>query len=228
MITGVLFDMDGLLVDSEPLWQRAEIEVFASVGVELTREACLETRGRRVDEVVRHWFERSPWTGRSVAAVRDAIVTRVVDLVRTEGTIKDGVVHALDFFAARGLPLGIASSSDYAVIEAVLDRLELRSCFAIVHSGEEEAHGKPHPDVYRGAARKLDRAPESCLALEDSPSGVASAKAAGMRCIAVVDASGVDPAEREVEANRLAGADLVLRSLGEIDAVVWQRVSNRR
>ena len=226
MIGGVLFDMDGLLIDSEPLWQRAEIEVFGALGLALTRAECLETRGLRVDEVVAHWFARAPWAGPGLGAVRDAIVQRVIALVAIDGRAKPGVAHALGFFAARGLPLGVASSSDHAIIDAVLARLGIRDAFAIVHSGEEEARGKPDPAIYRSAARKLGVAPARCVALEDSPSGVAAALAAGMRCIAVLDADTVG--DVVAERARLAAADVVLGSLAQIDAEVWRIVSAAR
>jgi sugar-phosphatase len=225
LIEGALFDMDGLLIDSEPLWQRAEIEVFGGLGLSLTRAECLETRGRRVDEVVAHWFARSPWRGASLGEVRDAIVARVVELVNVNGRAKPGVEHAIAFFRARGLPLGVASSSDYAIIEGVLERLAIRGAFAVVHSGQDELRGKPDPAIYRRAAEKLGVDARRCVALEDAPSGVASAKAAGMRCIAVVDAAGVGASEVEAEAARLGAADVVLRSLAEIDERVWQVVT---
>jgi sugar-phosphatase len=227
MIRGVLFDMDGLMIDSEPLWQRAEIEIFGTVGVELTRDMCLETRGRRVDEVVEHWWAQRPWVEPSRAAIRDAIVGRVIELVRSEGEAKPGLSAAIDLFAARGLPLGVASSSDYAIIEAALGRLTLAQRFAVVHSGQDEAVGKPHPGVYRSAARKLGVACEACLALEDSPSGVASAKAAGMLCVAVMDATSVPAAARRRERERLAAADAVLDSLEQIDAELLERLARR-
>jgi sugar-phosphatase len=215
VIRGVLFDMDGLMIDSEPLWQRAEIEVFGRVGLALTRADCLETRGRRIDEVVAFWWERRPWSGPPQERLRDAIVARVIELVRREGAPKPGLAHAIGFFAERGLPLGVASSSSYAIIDAVLERLALRDRFAVVHSGEEEPRGKPDPGVYRSAARKLGVPAAACVALEDSPSGVASAKAAGMRCIAVVDATGA-AGDVAAERERLAHADVVLESLLEI------------
>jgi len=224
MIGGVLFDMDGLMIDSEPLWQRAEIEVFATVGIRLTRELCLETRGRRIDEVVEHWRSRHPWATPPAATIRDQIVGRVIEGVRREGAPKPGLDHAIEFFASLGLPLGVASSSDYALIDAVLERLGVSRRFAIVHSGEEEALGKPHPDVYRNAARKLGVPPEHCLALEDSPSGIAAARAAGMRCIAVLDETGVSAEGIDRERARLAGATAILTSLEEIDARLWQSI----
>lgn len=221
MIEAVLFDMDGLLIDSEPLWQRAEIEVFATVGIALDAALCLETRGRRLDEVVEHWFARSPWSTPPRQSIAAAIIRRVTELVTERGAAKPGVGHAIEFFARRGLPLAVASSSDYAIIEAVLARLAIRDRFAAIHSGESERFGKPHPAIFLGVARKLATAPPRCLVLEDSPSGVAAAKAAGMRCIAVVDADTVGAGAVVDERRRLAPADAVLDSLEQIDEALW-------
>ncbi|MBE7452917.1 MAG: hexitol phosphatase HxpB [Kofleriaceae bacterium] len=225
MIEAVLFDMDGLLIDSEPLWQRAEIEIFARVGIELSVAQCLETRGRRLDEVVEHWFARSPWRSPSRPSIAEAIVARVTELVAECGAAKPGVAHAIGFFADRGLPLGVASSSNYSIIEAVLARLEIRQHFAAVHSGESERFGKPDPAIFLGAARKLAVAPAACLVLEDSPRGVEAAKAAGMRCIAVVDADTIGAAGVPEERRRLAAADVVLDSLEEICEPLWQTLT---
>lgn len=224
MIEAVVFDMDGLLIDSEPLWQEAEIEVFGRVGVALDRALCLRTRGRKLDEVVAYWYRARPWTGPSPEQVRAAIVAAVVERIAQRGEAKPGVEHALDFLAARGVPLAIASSSDRVVIDAVLDRLGARQRFRAIHSGEEETLGKPHPAIFLGAARKLGVAPTRCLAFEDSPGGVASARAAGMRCIAVPDAAasgGTVPAEER--AALAAAADHVLDSLLELDDALWRR-----
>lgn len=225
MIEAVLFDMDGLLIDSEPLWQRAEIEIFATVGIHLDVTQCLETRGRRLDEVIEHWFARSPWTAPSRRSIAEAIVARVTELVSEHGAAKPGVAHALEFFSRRGARLAVASSSNYSIIDAVLARLAISERFEALHSGESERFGKPHPAIFLGAARKLAAAPERCLVLEDSPSGVAAAKAAGMRCIAVLDAETVGSEGVAEERRRLAAADFVLDSLEQIDEALWRALA---
>jgi sugar-phosphatase len=223
VIEAVVFDMDGVLIDSEPLWQDAEIEVFSTVGLRLDRVRCRETRGRKLDEVVAHWLARAPRRA-SAAAVRAAIVERLLALVRERGTPKPGAAAAIGFLHGRGLPLAVASSSDYRIIETVLARLQLADCFRAVHSGEDERLGKPHPAIFLGAARKLGVAPARCLAFEDSPGGVASAKAAGMACVAVPDADGVGAEELPHERERLRGsADWVIDSLLEVDETLLAR-----
>lgn len=217
MLCALLFDMDGLLIDSEPLWHEAEVYGFGLAGLCLTPEQCLETTGLRVDEVVRvRWAER-PWAAPSQDSVAAAIVERVVELVRAEGVLKPGVAEALDFARASGLRIALASSSPYVIIDAVLDAFGLRSAFEVIHSAEEEARGKPEPDVYLTAARKLGVEPAACLALEDSPNGVVAAKAAGMKCIAIPE-----PVLRNDP--RLARADAILASLTEVDAELLGRL----
>lgn len=213
----IFFDMDGLLIDSEPLWHEAEVYGFGLAGLRLSPEQCLETTGLRVDEVVRFRYAQRPWTSPDQEAVTAAIVERLVDLVHAEGILKPGVAQALDRARASGGRIALASSSPYVIIDAVLDTFGLRSAFEVIHSAEEEARGKPEPDVYLTAARKLGVDPAACVALEDSPNGVLAAKAAGMKCIAVPE-----PALRNDP--RLARADAILGSLFEFDAALLDRL----
>lgn len=219
----VLFDMDGLLIDSEPLWQRAEIEVFGTAGMPLQPADCRRTTGLRIDEVVAFWRAQGRLALPADAPDRAAldlgarIVDRVIDLVRSEGALCPGARDAIAFFAATGLPLGLASSSALRLIDAVLAHFALRAHFTAITSAQDEPLGKPHPAVYLRAAAALGVPPTACLALEDSPSGVIAAKAARMTCIAVPTPE--DRADRRVQA-----ADLVLGSLREIDASLWTRL----
>lgn len=211
MLRAILFDMDGLLIDSEPLWHEAEVYGFGLAGLRLTPEQCLETTGLRVDEVVRFRYAQRPWAAPDQETVTAAIVERLVALVQSQGALKPGVAEALACAHGSGARIALASSSPYVIIDAVLDTLGLRCAFEVIHSAEEEARGKPEPDVYLTAARKLGVDPAGCLALEDSPNGVLAAKAAGMKCIAVPE-----PVLRNDP--RLARADAILGSLLEFDA----------
>lgn len=178
--------MDGVLIDSEPLWRRAEIETFATVGLELADEDCLETTGLRIDEAVGYWFARSPWTSREPAEMARAIVDRVGELIREEGTPLPGVHTSIEAARERGWRLGLASSSPRILIETVLENFDLREAFETACSAEDEEQGKPHPAVYLSAATHLGIDPRACIAIEDSLNGVRSALAAQMRCIAVL------------------------------------------
>ncbi|MEA2563108.1 MAG: mannitol-/sugar-/sorbitol-6-/2-deoxyglucose-6-phosphatase [Acidobacteriota bacterium] len=205
----LIFDMDGVLIHSEPLWHEAEIATAGEAGLELTPEDCLRTTGLRVDEVVAWWCERDPALAPRQEILVASILDRLVDLVTRRGTPKPGVDEVLAFARSRGLRLALASSSPYRVINAALDALGLHSAFEVIHSAEEEARGKPDPAVYLTTARKLGIEPERCIAVEDSPNGLLSAKAAGMQCIVVPElALRADP--------RFALADARVAELGEI------------
>lgn len=214
----LIFDMDGVLIDSEPLWHEAEIAAAGEAGLVLTPEDCLRTTGLRVDEVVAYWCERQPQLAPRREALVASTLDRLVGLVSRRGMPKPGVDEVLAFGRSRGLRLALASSSPYRVIYAALDALALHSTFEVIHSAEEETRGKPDPVVYLTTARKLGIEPERCIAVEDSPNGLLSAKAAGMKCIVVPEfALRADP--------RFALADARVGGLGEIGPELLDRLS---
>jgi beta-phosphoglucomutase-like phosphatase (HAD superfamily) len=209
-IDAVVFDMDGVLIDSEPYWREAEIEVFGSLGVELTPEMHEHTLGWRIADVVDHWHERFPWDEPERAAVVERLLDAVIDRVRTRGVIAPGAADAVALVERLGVRLAIASSSPYRLIEATLEVVGLAGRFEVVLSAQDLALGKPDPAVYLRAAEALAVAPERCLAIEDSPTGVRAAKAAGMVCIGV-------PTLASAVAVSDAGADVVVASLEDLD-----------
>jgi len=204
-----LFDMDGLLVDSEILWHEAEVEIFGSLGVPLAEATNRSTKGLYVDEVVDFWFGLYPWSGPSRADVSQSLLERVAELVDEKGRLLPGAERALDLTASRG-PIALASSTPLALIEHILGHFHLASRFASLHSAQFEPYGKPHPAVFLTAAQSLGVAPERCLVLEDSSAGVLAAKAARMTVVAVPT-----PADREQPT--FAIADLVLDSLADLE-----------
>ena len=221
-ISAVIFDMDGLMIDSEPLWQLAEIRAFREVGLELTREMCAQHTGIRVDEVVDIWYGHHPWDLARFPKpqVVQQIINELIRQINDVGQPMAGLEAALDFFQRRNLPLALASSSNRAIIEAVLARLKLGPRFSVIHSAEHEPYGKPHPGVYLSTAEQLGVSPRHCLALEDSINGVIAAKAARMACIAVPDPAHIDD-------RRFGIADVVLPSLTELDETIWKRLTGQ-
>lgn len=183
-----IFDMDGLLIDSEPLWHRAEIRIFASVGISLTPEQCRETTGIRIDEVVRIRYRQQPWSNKSLQQVEAEIMAEVQHLACTEGQALPGAQEVLAELSGRGMRLALASASPLPMITAVLAHLGMAKFFSAICSAADETEGKPHPAVYLSTARLLRVRPELCIAFEDSIPGVMSAKAAGMTVVAVPDA----------------------------------------
>ena len=198
--------MDGLLIDSEPLWQEAEISVFRSVGVPLTRELCRETVGVRLDQVVRHWYDRFPWHGESMKAVEARVLEEVSRLVVDRGQPMPGVRETIEMLVAANYTLAVASSSPMQLIRTALEAFGLIESFSVLHSAEVEVEGKPHPAVYFSTMSLLGVDPNNCIAFEDSVPGVLAAKGAGAWVIAVPDPADIsNPA--------FADADVVLSSL---------------
>lgn len=216
MIQAVIFDMDGLLIDSEPLWKEAEIQVLQTVGVPLTWEMTSKTTGLRVDEVVHYWHQKYPWSTPTQAEITKQIEAAGLALIRKKGIPKAGVDKIIALCQKHKFPIAIASSSSLAIIHAVVDKLHIKGNFKVIHSAEFEAYGKPHPAVYISAARKLGVTPQACLAFEDSANGVLSAKAAKMHCIAVP--------EPELRSNKRFGiADIIVDSLEDVTPEMIQR-----
>lgn len=189
----MIFDMDGVLIDSEPLWRRAQMKCFAAVGLTLTEEDCLQTVGSRIDEVANYWFERAPWScvASSIApsVIADRIVDEMVALIAAEGVPAQGAQEAIEAVQADGWRIALASSSSKRLIDTVLESFGWQSHFEVVRSAENESHGKPHPAVYLAAVRELALEPIDCVAIEDSANGMISALEAGMRCIAIPEAA---------------------------------------
>ena len=209
----VIFDLDGVLADSEPWWNQIDAKLLAENGVSYRGEYHRNVLGvsyRLAVEFYKNAFH---------------ISASVEELMRRRGEI------ATDFFANRvglfpsakatleqlremKLHLAVATSSVSASARPFLDRTGIRSLFCVVVTGDEVQQGKPHPDIYLRTAQKLGSSSEACLVIEDALAGVAAAKAANMRVAAIPDTLFVDPREYENE------ADYVLGSLSEIPALI--------
>ena len=205
-IKAAIFDMDGLLIDSEPLWREATIKVMSEVGIQLTYEQCKETMGYRVDEFVKYWLVKYKKEGEDIKKLSAQIVKEVISLIKTKGRIMDGVHEIIDLLYKEGIILAIASSSAEEIINAVVEKIGIKDKIKFIYSAEHEEFGKPHPGVYITAAKKLNVFVNQCLAFEDSPNGVLSAKAAKMKCVVIPDYL---PASDK----RYGIADLIVKSL---------------
>lgn len=206
-ILAAIFDMDGLIMDSEPLWDRAELEVMASLGVDITRRHELpDTLGLRIDVVVGLWYAQQPWNGPSREEVTARIISRAISLVEETRPLLPGAREAVALCKANGLKVGLASASPLHMLEKVLTMFDLRDSFDALASAEKLMWSKPHPQVYLDCAAKLGVDPQTCVALEDSVNGMVASKAARMRSIVV-------PAEENRHDPRYALADVKLESL---------------
>lgn len=206
----IIFDMDGVLIDSEPLWKIAEIKGFGKVGLDLTQTDCEETVGLRIDEVVEMWYQKTKWTNKTNKEVTDDIVSILIEEINTSGAALPGVEAALKKCKKAGLKIGLATSSYQSIIDAVLKKLNIGHYFDAIHSAEFETYGKPHPSVYLSTAKTLNIDPKECLVIEDSLNGAISGKAARMKVIAVPEKShGYNP--------KLIVADKIISSLEEFE-----------
>lgn len=176
----VIFDMDGVLIDSEPLWKIAMEQAFKRVGVHLERKQFAETVGLRIDEVITYWRNRFPWEGYTNDEVEELIISGLEKLIAEEGKPLVGVVETLHFLKSKSIKIGLATSSYERLIRFNLKQLQLESFFDFTHSAENEKYGKPNPSVYLTCAEKLGISPLKCLVIEDSFTGVLAGKAARM------------------------------------------------
>jgi mannitol-1-/sugar-/sorbitol-6-/2-deoxyglucose-6-phosphatase len=181
----VIFDMDGVLIDSEPLWKIAMEEVFRSIGSELTRQDFQKTVGLRLDEVITFWHQHEGWKNVTPKEVEQQIVLKMVELIRANATPLEGVLETLAFLKERNMKIGLATSSYEILIHTVLRELNITSFFEVTHSAEHEAYGKPHPAVYLTVAERLAVSSARCLVIEDSLNGIISGKAAKMKVVCI-------------------------------------------
>jgi HAD superfamily hydrolase (TIGR01509 family) len=208
MIEAVVFDLDGVLIDSEPVWEQVRREVVASYGGHWAADAQQRLMGMSTGEWARYLGEDL-----GVNLPPDRIAALVIERMAARYTehlpLMPGAVEAVRRLAARW-PLGLASSSPPSLIDTVLDAAGLRELFVTTLSTEQVAHGKPAPDSYLAVCERLGRPPQTCAAVEDSTNGLRSAAAAGLHVIAV-------PHPRyPPDPGVLGAAGLVLTSLDEL------------
>jgi sugar-phosphatase len=210
MFKAVIFDMDGLLVNSEPFWREAEKEVFAKVNIRLTDEMCFKTAGLRIDEVVAYWYNKFPWNDLQQEDIIAMIINKMNQLIEEKAEPMPGVYNILDYFTHKNLAMAIASASPMLLINTVVNKLNIRNYFCEICSAENEKYGKPHPDIYLRTAQKLNYQPGECLVFEDSFNGIIAAKAARMKVVAVPEAA--------IRGHlKFYAADMILNSLEEFN-----------
>lgn len=188
----IIFDMDGLLVDSEPVWHHAETALIESRGYDYTPELRAQIVGLRLDAIIetyRRALRFTETTAELVEELQNHMLRFIPELVKPQ----PGAHELVNWVAARGLPRAIASSSPAVVIDAVVALQGWDDVFAVRCTADDVAAGKPAPDVYLAAARRLGVDPARCLALEDSATGARAAVAAGMVCCAIPDATHTHP-----------------------------------
>ncbi|WON78793.1 hexitol phosphatase HxpB [Serratia sp. UGAL515B_01] len=212
-IDSAIFDMDGLLIDSEPLWLQAELDIFGALGLDLSdRNKLPDTLGLRIDLVVNMWYQAMPWQGVSKQEVSERIIERTLELVKEKRPLLPGVQQSLELCRSLDLNIGLASASPLHMQQQVLKMFGLENYFDQLVSAEFLPYSKPHPEVYLIAAERLGSEPQHCITLEDSFNGMIATKAARMRSIVI-------PAQAYRQDPRWALADYKLQSLEHLRAI---------
>lgn len=208
----VIFDMDGLLIDSEPLWSEAATEVFAYYGKKMTLADFASTTGLRTIEFVSWWLRDYKFDSAELEKVSEKITDLVIEKIRLKGVAMPGLEYILDFFRQRNFKIGLATSSPLSVANAVINLLNIEKYIQVITSAEKLHHGKPHPQVYLDCAETLQSSPLECVCFEDSVNGMIAAKAARMKCVVV-------PAYAQQKDEKWSIADLKISSLQNFSAL---------
>lgn len=222
MLKAILFDMDGVIIDSEPIWRKVEIDVYSKIGVKLTDTMLKETMGYGLIEAIRYWKDRFKWDYDKYTDnyLNDKIVDKLKFDIKNSGQPMKGVVELLDLLESKDIKIALASGSAYDIINTVTEKLNLENYFEVVCSAQDEPYGKPHPGIFLTAANKLNVKPSECVVIEDSVNGVIAAKAAKMFCIAVPDCDMIND-------KRFGIADIKLNSLEELNEKLLNEISEK-
>jgi len=207
--------MDGLLIDSEPLWQEAGKATLLDLGYTLTTEQYHTSTGLRTEEWIDHWFHYFQIDRSLAPSAVQTILQKAIENIRERGTLFAGAINCIESFRKKQLKIGLATSSPMEVVQAALDKFSLFDSFDVISSAGTLPYGKPHPQVYLQCAEQLSVSPLECIAFEDSFNGMIAAKAARMKCVVV-------PATSDYEHPKWAAAEMKLKSLSEFQ---WSNFS---
>ncbi|MEJ7767180.1 MAG: hexitol phosphatase HxpB [Chitinophagaceae bacterium] len=211
MLDTVIFDMDGLLIDSEPHWQRAGMETLASYNASITLKQYHSSTGLRTREWLEYWFDHFSIHNNHTSDAIQLTEDTAIKYIQQDAIVFPGTQYVVDFFREKNFKIGLATSSPLRLVNVVLKKLGLENIFDAISSAEGLPLGKPHPQVYLNCALELGVSPLHCLCFEDSFNGLIAAKAARMHCIAV-------PAPEQFNDARWGAADLTIRSLMEVNS----------
>lgn len=204
----VIFDMDGLLIDSEPLWQEAGSSLLQQYGITLSEAQYHSTTGLRTPEWLDYWFTHFKIDQQHATNASELVETSALNFIQEKGNAMPGVEYIMEFFKKENFRIGLASSSPMRLIKMVVDKLQIGHYLSAIASAEKLPFGKPHPQVFLDCAELLQVRPSTCIVFEDSFNGMIAAKAARMKCVVV-------PAPELYNQSRWDAADLKLRSLTE-------------
>ena len=208
-IKAVIFDMDGVIIDSEPLWRRAMVKGFNHFNMPVSEEDCRKTMGRRINEVVDHWVKYHSVTKFTSLEIENSIMEFLFEMIESEGKPIAGILEIFAFCKEKNLKVGLATSSSEKLMNKVLTKLQLTAYFDSAVSAEKLKYGKPNPEVFLICADNIGVHPFNCIVIEDSVNGAIAAKAAQMRLVVVPDEGTKNP-------EKFAIADHTHNNMGEV------------
>jgi len=218
-LRAAIFDMDGLLLDTEPLWGVSMLQVARQNQIPIGQQHFKHTRGLRIDEVTAYWQVHFPWQHHKTAqAVAEEILDDVIASAKAKGRVMPGAIACIQYLQSKGLKIGLATSSPMRMVRKLLSAFGLNDFFDALTSADTASMGKPHPEVFLQCAESLQTNPWQCLVFEDSINGMVAAKAARMKTVVVPE-----PAQFDSPAFGLA--DVKLRSLSDFDGTIWKKLS---
>ena len=209
-LTTVIFDMDGLLIDSEPCWQEAGMEALAKFGLSLNMDQYHMTTGLRTVEWIDYWFTYFGVDKKHSKEAEDIVHELAIEKISTHAEPMPGVDDIFSFFLERRFRIGLATSSPLALVDVVTKKLGIGSWLEAITSAEYIPLGKPHPQVYLDCAAKLGVRATECLCFEDSFNGMIAVKAARMKSVVI-------PAADQWSLPKWDASDLKLGSLLEFN-----------
>lgn len=186
-VKAVIFDMDGVLIDSEHLWRKAMVQAFTKHGMPVTVEQCRQTMGMRISEVISIWLEHFGLSQHLGPAVERDTIQLLLQLISEEGRFIPHIPEIISLCENKKILMGLATSSSGELMSAIISKLGIRTKLSAAVSAENLPYAKPHPEVFLLCAQQLDVPPQQCLVIEDSLNGVIAARAARMQVIAVPD-----------------------------------------
>lgn len=202
-----IFDMDGVIIDSEPYWRKAQIEILSKYNICINDDDCIQyTMGKRIDDIALIWSQLYSLKTNTKLLEKE-IITAVIDHITKSGEAKKGLYELLNYLSKNNFNIALATSSSRSIIDAVFNKLNIAEFFQIVCSADDEKFGKPHPAIYLRVLEKFDITANECIVLEDSITGLISAKSASMETI-VIPEDKTDP--------RFSLANITLSSMLEI------------
>lgn len=203
----VIFDMDGVIIDSEPLHQKVEEELLEDLGGTMTasdKEAFVGTTDYHMWSTMKERFDLSQSVEEMIASKKDRFLSQIHNIF-----LVDGFKEVLSQLKEEGYLIALASSNNRRAVDQIVKQFDLAKDFELTMSGEDVTHGKPHPEIFLKTAEAIGVAPANCLVIEDAKNGVEAAKAAGMKCIGL-DNPNSGPQD-------LSEADIVLKDYQEFD-----------